>query len=52
MGHYANKCKSGKGSSGSDKHVTLAMMCYELNQDGKYEKEEEVNKDESKNPEE
>ena len=52
MGHYANKCRSGKGSSGSDSHDTFAMMCYELNQDEKYEKEEEENKEESKNPEE
>ena len=28
------------------------MMCYELNQDEKYEKGEEENKEESKNPEE
>ena len=51
MGHYMNECKSGKGSSGSDKHVTFAMMCYELNQDEKYEKGGEENKQESKNPE-
>ena len=43
MGHYANECKSGKNSSGSDKHVTFAMMCYE---DEKYEKGEEENKQE------
>ena len=43
MGHCANKCKSGKGSSGSDKHVTFAMMCYENNQDEKDEKGEEEN---------
>ena len=33
--------------SGSAKHVTFAMMCYE---DEKYEKGEEENKQESKNP--
>ena len=32
-GHYANECRSGKGSSGSDSHDTFAMMCYYLNQD-------------------
>ena len=47
MGHYANEFKSGNGSSGSDKHVTVAMMCYENNQDEKYEKGEEG----TKNPE-
>ena len=47
MGHYANECKSQKDSSRSDKHVTFAMMCYE---DEKYEKGEEENKQESKNP--
>ena len=47
MGHYANKCKSQKDSSRSEEHVTLAMMCYE---DEKYEKGEEENKQESKNP--
>ena len=50
LGHYADECKSGKGSSGSGKHVTFAMMCYENNQDEKYEKGEEENKEESKNP--
>ena len=50
LGHYANECKCGKGSRGGEKHVTLAMMCYENNQDEKYEKEEEENKEESKNP--
>ena len=49
MGHYANYCKSQKDSSGSEKHVTFAMMRYE---DEKYEKGEEENKQESKNPEE
>ena len=47
MGHYAIECKSGKDSSGSDKHVTFAMMC---NEDEKYEKGEEEHKQESKNP--
>ena len=41
--------KSGKGSTGSDFHDTFAMMYYELNQDEKYEKGEEENKEESKN---
>ena len=48
MGCYANKCKSQKDSSGSDKHVTIAMMSYEHE---KCEKGEEENKQESKNPE-
>ena len=47
MGHYANKCRSQKDSSGNEKHVTFAVMCYE---DEKYEKGEEENKQESKNP--
>ena len=46
MGHYAHKCNSQKDSTGSDKHVTFAMMCYE---DEKYEKGEEENQQESKN---
>ena len=50
MGHYTNEFKSRNGSSGSDKHVTFAMMCYENNQDEKYEKGEEENKEETKNP--
>ena len=48
IGHYTNECKSGTGSIGSEKHVSFAMMCYE---DEKYEKGEEENKQESKNPE-
>ena len=47
MGHYAYECKSQKDSSGSEKHVTYAMMCCE---DEKYEKGEEESKQESKNP--
>ena len=35
LGHYANESESLKDSSGSDKHVTFAMMCYE---DETYEK--------------
>ena len=49
MGHYANDCKSGEGSSGNDTHVTFAMICYE---DGKYVKGEEENIQDSTNPEE
>ena len=52
MGDYAIKCRSGKGSSGSNSHDTFVMMCNELIQDEKYEKGEEENKEESKNPEE
>ena len=37
--HYANECKNDKYSSGDDKHVTFAMMCYENS-------EEEKNKNE------
>ena len=51
VGHYVTECRSGKGSSGSDSHHTFAVMCYELDQDEKYEKWEEENKEESKNPE-
>ena len=40
MGHYANECMSQKDSSGSEKHVTFAMI----------EKGEEENMQESKNP--
>ena len=47
MGHYANECKSQKDSSVGEKLVTFAMMWYE---DEKYEKGEEENKEESKNP--
>ena len=50
VGHYANGCKSGKGKSGDDKHVTFAMMCYVNSEEEKYENEEEENKQESKTP--
>ena len=39
-----------KDSSGDDKHVTFAMMCYENSEEEKYENGEEENKQESKNP--
>ena len=39
-----------KNSSGNEKHVTFAMMCYENSEGEKYEKGEEENKQESKNP--
>ena len=35
MGHCATKCTSQKDSSGSDKHVTFAMICYENNEEEK-----------------
>ena len=38
-----------KNSSGNEKHVTFAM-CYENSEEEKYEKGEEENKQESKNP--
>ena len=38
-------------SSGDDKHVTFAMMCYENSEEEKYENGEEENKQESKTPE-
>ena len=50
MDHYANECKNEKNSSGNEKHVTLAMMCYENNEEEKYENGEEENKQESKHP--
>ena len=50
MGHYANDCKNEKNSSGNEKHVTFAMMCYENSEEEKYEKGEEGNKQESMNP--
>ena len=52
LSHYANECRSGKGKSGNEKHVTFAMMCYENHGEGKYENGEEENKQESKNPDE
>ena len=39
-----------KNSSGNEKHVTFAMMCYENSEEEKYENGEEENKQESKNP--
>ena len=45
-----NECKNEKNSSGNEKHVTLAMMCYENSEEEKYENGEEENKQESKNP--
>ena len=50
LGHYANKCKNEKNSSGNEKHVTFAMMCYENSEEEKNENGEEENKQESKNP--
>ena len=38
LGHYAHECRNKKDSSGDEKHVTFAMMCYENNEEGKYEK--------------
>ena len=29
LGNYANECMNEKDSNGDDKHVTLAMTCYE-----------------------
>ena len=49
-GHYAHECKNDKNSSGNEKHVTFAMMCYENSEEEKYENGEEENKQESKNP--
>ena len=37
LGHHANKCKNEKNSSGDEKHVTFAMMCYENSEEEKYE---------------
>ena len=50
LGHYAHECKNEKNSSGNEKHVTFAMMCYENSEEEKYENGEEENKQESKNP--
>ena len=52
LGHYANKSKNEKNSSGNEKHVTFAMMCCENSEEEKYENGEEENKPESKNPDE
>ena len=49
LGHYANECKSGKGKSGDEKHVTFVVMCYENSEEENYENGEEENKQESKN---
>ena len=50
LGHYADKCKNDKATSGNEKHVTFAMMCCENSEEEKYENGEEENKQESKNP--
>ena len=50
LGHYANECKNENNSSGNEKHVTFAMMCYENSEEEKYENGEEENKQESMNP--
>ena len=50
LGHYANECKNDKETSGNEKHVTFAMMCYENSEEEKYENGGEKNKQESKNP--
>ena len=50
LGHYANKCKNDKETSGNEKHVTFAMMCCKNSEEEKYENGEEENKQESKNP--
>ena len=50
LGHHANECRNEKDSSGDDKHVTFAMMCYENSEEEKCEIGEEENKQESKNP--
>ena len=49
LGDYANECKNEKNSSGNEKHVTFAMMCYENSEEEKYENGEEENKQDSKN---
>ena len=51
LGHYANKCKNDKETSGNEKHVTFAMMCFEDTEDDKNGNGEEESKQESKNPE-
>ena len=51
LGHYANECKNDKDSSGDDKHVTFAMMCYESSEEHKNGNGDDENKQESKNPE-
>ena len=35
LGHYANECRNVKDSSGDEKHVTIAMMCYENSEEEK-----------------
>ena len=41
MGHYANECRDEKDSSGDEKRVTFAMMCYENSEEEKKENGEE-----------
>ena len=48
LGHYANKCKNDKETSGNEN--TFAMMCCENSEEEKYENGEEENEQESKNP--
>ena len=50
LGHYANECNNDKETSGNEKHITFAIMCYENSEKEKYENGEEENKQESKNP--
>ena len=50
LGHYTDEYKNDKNSSGNEKDVTFAMMCYDNSEEEKYENGEEENKQESKNP--
>ena len=50
LGHYTNECRNEEDSSGDDKHVTFAMMCFENSEEEKYENGEEENKQKPKNP--
>ena len=41
LGHYANECKNDKETSGIEKHVAFAMMCFENSEEEKDENGEE-----------
>ena len=51
LGHYVNKCKNDKNSSGDDRHVAFALMSYEISEEEKNKNGGEGNKQESKFPE-
>ena len=50
LSHYPNEYKNDKDSSGDEKHVTFAMMCYEKSEEDKNGNGDDENKQESENP--